>query len=508
MPIKFGEDILENDDFILETDGNGDLVQTHQQTGAQFKFDSTKMRWIPVEGLDLEGADVSNVGQFDSTSVSTDKVNSILTIQPGDDPKPIIEGADNYTRIIGDPTTQVTADSAIDIPKGCIIENLNLKAGSPFDGSNVTMSDHGVLYSDHDDVVIRNCEIDGNRQNVSGNDTSCIHLAGDHCKVINCKVTDADRHGIVFYGSHCRTKINTAIDCVRQGIAHQANNAQSDFRSLNDTVKLPNTGTAAIQIDRELTDAEIKGLHADVHSSAVALETHDHGDPPLEDVTFDDCTTVGGTPFQKNGSNRHKGIKLIDCDFRAPDALISITDADYVRVKGCDVGTGGGIGINNVTNIKVIDTDIPDPGTNQPLDIDGSDTVRVESCYLGGDGGKTLNLTGNSGIKFHDVTAEDFTETSGNIRFLNCDNVSVKDCDFSNFAGTAVMFDEDDGNVHTDFAANDNTIDADIGVFVRSKTSGGDLTWYQIKDNNLRQCNTSVDDRVGSADSDVAGNMA
>jgi len=78
MPIEFSEDLFQNDDFKVETDNNGDLVQTHKQTGAEFKFDASKNRWVPVQGLDLGGATIDNVGSIDSDSID---VNSLSATQ-------------------------------------------------------------------------------------------------------------------------------------------------------------------------------------------------------------------------------------------------------------------------------------------------------------------------------------------------------------------------------------------------------------------------------------------
>lgn len=72
MPIEFSEDLFQNDDFKVETDNNGNLVQTHKQTGAEFLFNATKNRWVPVQGLDLEGATIDNIGSLDSSAVDHD----------------------------------------------------------------------------------------------------------------------------------------------------------------------------------------------------------------------------------------------------------------------------------------------------------------------------------------------------------------------------------------------------------------------------------------------------
>jgi len=81
MPIEFAEGLLENDDFRVETDTNGDLIQEHKQTGAQFKFDSTKNTWVPVRAnldnaalgtaLDANNNDINNASAIESASVST-----------------------------------------------------------------------------------------------------------------------------------------------------------------------------------------------------------------------------------------------------------------------------------------------------------------------------------------------------------------------------------------------------------------------------------------------------
>jgi len=68
MPIEFAEDLLENDNFVVSENGSGDLIQEHKPSGAQFKFDTSLNRWVPVEGLDLDGSDIDNVG-----SLSTDR---------------------------------------------------------------------------------------------------------------------------------------------------------------------------------------------------------------------------------------------------------------------------------------------------------------------------------------------------------------------------------------------------------------------------------------------------
>jgi len=70
MPIEFAEDLLENDNFVVSENGSGDLIQEHKPSGAQFKFDTSLNRWVPVEGLDLDGSDIDNVG-----SLSTDELS-------------------------------------------------------------------------------------------------------------------------------------------------------------------------------------------------------------------------------------------------------------------------------------------------------------------------------------------------------------------------------------------------------------------------------------------------
>lgn len=77
MPIEFAEGLLENDDFRVETDANGDLIQEHKQTGAQFKFDSTKNRWIPVQGIDLENANLDNANFGTNVDAQGNDINNI-----------------------------------------------------------------------------------------------------------------------------------------------------------------------------------------------------------------------------------------------------------------------------------------------------------------------------------------------------------------------------------------------------------------------------------------------
>lgn len=62
MPIQFSPDDFQNNDFQLAQDNAGDLVLEHKQTGGRFKFDATTDSWVPVQGLDLQGADIVNVG--------------------------------------------------------------------------------------------------------------------------------------------------------------------------------------------------------------------------------------------------------------------------------------------------------------------------------------------------------------------------------------------------------------------------------------------------------------
>jgi hypothetical protein len=66
MPIEISEDVLENDEFTMVTDTNGDLVLEHKPTGGQFKFDSANNAWTPVQGLAMGGANISGAGSFDS----------------------------------------------------------------------------------------------------------------------------------------------------------------------------------------------------------------------------------------------------------------------------------------------------------------------------------------------------------------------------------------------------------------------------------------------------------
>jgi len=92
MPIEFGEDVLQNDDFIVETDNSGDLVQTHKQTGAQFKFDTSQNAWVPVEGLHLDGEDIVGVGSIDAVEGRIDRLEQALDANGYD-----ISGVDNFS---------------------------------------------------------------------------------------------------------------------------------------------------------------------------------------------------------------------------------------------------------------------------------------------------------------------------------------------------------------------------------------------------------------------------
>jgi len=76
MPIEFGENILQNDDFVVETDNSGDLVQTHKPTGAQFKYDTSRSSWVPVEGLYLDDEDITGVETIEASDATVDSVTS------------------------------------------------------------------------------------------------------------------------------------------------------------------------------------------------------------------------------------------------------------------------------------------------------------------------------------------------------------------------------------------------------------------------------------------------
>jgi hypothetical protein len=77
MPIEISEDVLENDEFLMITDLNGDLVLEHKPTGGQFKFDSVDGSWTPVQGLSMDGADIDAAGNID---VSQSVVTQDLTV--------------------------------------------------------------------------------------------------------------------------------------------------------------------------------------------------------------------------------------------------------------------------------------------------------------------------------------------------------------------------------------------------------------------------------------------
>jgi hypothetical protein len=78
MPIEISEDVLENDEFSMITDSNGDLVLEHKPTGGQFKFDSANNAWTPVQGLAMGGADIASAGNVD---VGQSLVTQDLTVQ-------------------------------------------------------------------------------------------------------------------------------------------------------------------------------------------------------------------------------------------------------------------------------------------------------------------------------------------------------------------------------------------------------------------------------------------
>jgi len=91
MPIEFGEKILRNDDFIVEED-DGDLVQTHKQTGAQFKFDVSENAWVPVEGLYLDGESITGVENIEAVEGRIDRLEQALDANGYD-----ISGVDNFS---------------------------------------------------------------------------------------------------------------------------------------------------------------------------------------------------------------------------------------------------------------------------------------------------------------------------------------------------------------------------------------------------------------------------
>jgi len=64
-----------NDDFEI-TESSGDLVMTHKSTGATFTYDSGKSAWVPSNGLDLSGSDVSNVGALSTEVAKLDFQNT------------------------------------------------------------------------------------------------------------------------------------------------------------------------------------------------------------------------------------------------------------------------------------------------------------------------------------------------------------------------------------------------------------------------------------------------
>ena len=73
MTFIIDTDNIENDNVkIYEEDG--DLIQEHVPTGAQWIFDSSEDTWVPVQGLDLRGENIRNVGDLDSESLSTESL--------------------------------------------------------------------------------------------------------------------------------------------------------------------------------------------------------------------------------------------------------------------------------------------------------------------------------------------------------------------------------------------------------------------------------------------------
>ena len=59
MPANFNSDEISNDNIeIVEEDG--DLIQRHIPTGAEFIFDSTDDAWVPAQGMDFRDSDLAN----------------------------------------------------------------------------------------------------------------------------------------------------------------------------------------------------------------------------------------------------------------------------------------------------------------------------------------------------------------------------------------------------------------------------------------------------------------
>jgi len=105
MPIEFGGDILRNDFFVVETNNRGDLVQTHKQTGAQFKYDVSESAWVPVEGLYLDGADITGVESVEASEATVDSISADSATVEGTTSTGDLES--------GDATVEaITADSA------------------------------------------------------------------------------------------------------------------------------------------------------------------------------------------------------------------------------------------------------------------------------------------------------------------------------------------------------------------------------------------------------------
>jgi hypothetical protein len=159
MPIEISEDQLSNDDFDLQTDTNGDLVLEHQQTGGQFKFDSSSDAWVPVQGLDMQGAALDDAGSVETRdSVTVTQGEATNTLHYGSNQDRQNAGDNGVALGIG---SRVTQDDSVAVGFEAGISNtgrsavsVGLKAGRTNTGSGaVSVGDRANQTNTGSDAV-------------------------------------------------------------------------------------------------------------------------------------------------------------------------------------------------------------------------------------------------------------------------------------------------------------------------------------------------------------------
>lgn len=479
---------------------NGTLVGKDPESGET----------IPVE------FDAVSVGSIDADSVSTDTLSAgfmpeISTVHlNGRDPQLVVDAVDPYTRIVADPTNQHTISSPLTVTtEGVRLEGLHLfvEAGAECDCIEFR-ADHGR---------VRNCRLDGNRENqssgVAGLEdangvtvTNCTDVIVEGCHVVQTRAqgilvssyhSGRDGSGPV---SHVRVRDNT-IDSVWNGgiLVQGGGNDPCEFVWVenNEVRNFKNEGIQAID--------------------------------GCQNVWLTNNAVFGGTPGMVVEQHANRGVNRPVENIHFVDNHIDVSSDGFIVEHTADAigrvtfrgntihATGSGI---SVATADWGDLTIAD---NTIIGDDGSDGIHINPASIEG-----IEIRDNVIKQFGSGMVKDNVPlVQGNVvgnRVYDCDDAIVwQDSPGANIEGNFCRVHdrgiiiqsnqaglEDEASDVSGVTVTGNHIEEEDGASangVETSQERGTLDYYLIKDNSINVSGTAVNDPVSGANSNVGPNQ-